>query len=135
MSICTLTESAKNQIDLLCKENNCYAISLNIRGGGCAGCSAAAGVSRCARKWAVQLHACGKQKAGLHVTHLPMHTSAHATQLTSLPMPLKPACIIYFVCGLQCPKNSGKPLRLFGWRQRRWKRAAGSWRLGQLAGQ
>lgn len=37
MSICTLTESAKQQIDLLCKENNCYAISLNIRGGGCAG--------------------------------------------------------------------------------------------------
>ena len=37
MSICTLTESAKKQIDLLCKENNCYAISLNIRGGGCAG--------------------------------------------------------------------------------------------------
>lgn len=37
MSICTLTESAKKQIDALCKENNCYAISLNIRGGGCAG--------------------------------------------------------------------------------------------------
>jgi iron-sulfur cluster assembly protein len=37
MSICTLTESAKKQIDFLCKENNCYAISLNIKGGGCAG--------------------------------------------------------------------------------------------------
>lgn len=37
MSICTLTESAKQQIDTLCKENSCYAISLNIKGGGCAG--------------------------------------------------------------------------------------------------
>ena len=37
MSICTLTNSAKTQIDLLCKENNCYAISLNLKGGGCAG--------------------------------------------------------------------------------------------------
>lgn len=37
MSICTLTESAKQQIDKLCKENECYAISLNLKGGGCAG--------------------------------------------------------------------------------------------------
>jgi iron-sulfur cluster assembly accessory protein len=37
MSICTITESAKRQIDCLCKENNCYAISLNLKGGGCAG--------------------------------------------------------------------------------------------------
>ena len=37
MNICTLTESAKRQIDLLCKENGCYAISLNLKGGGCAG--------------------------------------------------------------------------------------------------
>ena len=37
MNICTLTESAKRQIDLLCAENNCYAISLNLKGGGCAG--------------------------------------------------------------------------------------------------
>lgn len=37
MSICKLTESAEAQIDLLCKENNCYAITLNIKGGGCAG--------------------------------------------------------------------------------------------------
>lgn len=37
MSICTLTESAKKQIDHLCKENSCYAITLNIKGGGCAG--------------------------------------------------------------------------------------------------
>jgi iron-sulfur cluster assembly accessory protein len=37
MTICTLTESAKNQIDKLCNENECYAIGLNIKGGGCAG--------------------------------------------------------------------------------------------------
>lgn len=37
MNICTLTESAKKQIETLCLENNCYAISLNIKGGGCAG--------------------------------------------------------------------------------------------------
>jgi iron-sulfur cluster assembly protein len=37
MSICTLTESAKKQIDRLCEENSCYAISLNLKGGGCAG--------------------------------------------------------------------------------------------------
>jgi iron-sulfur cluster assembly protein len=37
MSVCTLTESAKIQIDLLCKEHSCYAISLNLKGGGCAG--------------------------------------------------------------------------------------------------
>lgn len=37
MSICTLTEAAKTQIDRLCEENSCYAISLNIKGGGCAG--------------------------------------------------------------------------------------------------
>lgn len=37
MNICTLTESAENQIDLLCKQHDCYAISLNLKGGGCAG--------------------------------------------------------------------------------------------------
>jgi iron-sulfur cluster assembly protein len=37
MSICTLTDSAKRQIDFLCDENDCYAISLNLKGGGCAG--------------------------------------------------------------------------------------------------
>lgn len=37
MNICSLTDSAKQQIDFLCKENNCYAISLNLKGGGCAG--------------------------------------------------------------------------------------------------
>ena len=37
MNICTLTGTAKKQIDQLCIENDCYAISLNIKGGGCAG--------------------------------------------------------------------------------------------------
>ena len=37
MTICTLTEAAKQQINTLCKENECYAISLNLKGGGCAG--------------------------------------------------------------------------------------------------
>ena len=37
MNICTLTESAKAQIDALCTDNKCYAITLNIKGGGCAG--------------------------------------------------------------------------------------------------
>jgi len=37
MNICSLTESAKKQLDHLCNTNDCYAVSLNIRGGGCAG--------------------------------------------------------------------------------------------------
>ena len=37
MTICTLTEAAKQQINTLCNDNNCYAISLNLKGGGCAG--------------------------------------------------------------------------------------------------
>jgi iron-sulfur cluster assembly accessory protein len=37
MSICTITESAKKQINTLCEENKVYGISLNIKGGGCAG--------------------------------------------------------------------------------------------------
>ena len=37
MSICTLTDAAKTQIDIICKENNCIAVSLNMKGGGCAG--------------------------------------------------------------------------------------------------
>ena len=37
MTICTLTEAAKTQIDTICKENECYAVTLNIKGGGCAG--------------------------------------------------------------------------------------------------
>ena len=37
MSICTLTPAAQDQINELCKQNDCFAISLNIKGGGCAG--------------------------------------------------------------------------------------------------
>lgn len=37
MNICTLTDSAKKQIDQLCTDNHCYAITLNLKGGGCAG--------------------------------------------------------------------------------------------------
>jgi iron-sulfur cluster assembly accessory protein len=37
MSICTLTNAAESQINKLCEENECYAITLNIKGGGCAG--------------------------------------------------------------------------------------------------
>jgi len=37
MDICTLTESAQDQINTICSEQNCYAVSLNIKGGGCAG--------------------------------------------------------------------------------------------------
>ena len=37
MNVCTLTESAKQQINTICKENDCYGISLNLKGGGCAG--------------------------------------------------------------------------------------------------
>ena len=37
MSICTLTPRANHQIGRLCQENNCYAITLNLKGGGCAG--------------------------------------------------------------------------------------------------
>lgn len=32
-----LTDSAKEKLNELCAENNCYAISLNLKGGGCAG--------------------------------------------------------------------------------------------------
>ena len=37
MDICTLTEAAQDQINTICKENNCFAVSLNLKGGGCAG--------------------------------------------------------------------------------------------------
>ncbi len=37
MTICTLTDAAKQQVNTLCEENNCYAVSLNLSGGGCAG--------------------------------------------------------------------------------------------------
>jgi iron-sulfur cluster assembly accessory protein len=37
MSICTLTAAANHQISKLCEENNCYAVKLGVKGGGCAG--------------------------------------------------------------------------------------------------
>ena len=37
MSICTLTPAAKKQIDIICEENEVYAVTLNMKGGGCAG--------------------------------------------------------------------------------------------------
>lgn len=37
MTVCTLTAAAKTQINTLCRENSVYAISLNLKGGGCAG--------------------------------------------------------------------------------------------------
>ena len=35
--IVTLTPAANHQIGNICRENNCYAVSLNLKGGGCAG--------------------------------------------------------------------------------------------------
>ena len=37
MTICTLTDTAKAQIDTICEENECYAVTLNLKGGGCSG--------------------------------------------------------------------------------------------------
>jgi len=37
MSICTLTEAAQDRINELCTENNRWGVSLNVKGGGCAG--------------------------------------------------------------------------------------------------
>ena len=37
MNICTLTEAAQTQIDTICKENSVIAVTLNMKGGGCAG--------------------------------------------------------------------------------------------------
>jgi len=37
MSICKLTPAANHQIGKLCQENDCYAIRLGVKGGGCAG--------------------------------------------------------------------------------------------------
>ena len=37
MSVITLTEAAMDQINDLCKNNNKWGVSLNIKGGGCAG--------------------------------------------------------------------------------------------------
>ena len=33
----TLTPAAQEQIDKLCNDNECYGVSLNVKGGGCAG--------------------------------------------------------------------------------------------------
>ena len=33
----TVTSAANAQVSKLCQENECYAITLNIKGGGCAG--------------------------------------------------------------------------------------------------
>jgi iron-sulfur cluster assembly accessory protein len=35
--ICTLTDSAKKQINELCEQNAAFGISINLKGGGCAG--------------------------------------------------------------------------------------------------
>jgi iron-sulfur cluster assembly accessory protein len=37
MSFVIITDKAKEKINQLCKENNVYAITLNLKGGGCAG--------------------------------------------------------------------------------------------------
>ena len=37
MNVCTLTAAAKQQINTICSENNYFGISLNLKGGGCAG--------------------------------------------------------------------------------------------------
>ena len=37
MTICTLTSSAEQQINTICKEHNVIAVTLNLKGGGCAG--------------------------------------------------------------------------------------------------
>jgi iron-sulfur cluster insertion protein len=37
MNILTLTDNAKKQIDSLCEKNNKWAVTLNMKGGGCAG--------------------------------------------------------------------------------------------------
>ena len=37
MNICDLTEAAQDQINTVCSQNNCYAVALNVKGGGCAG--------------------------------------------------------------------------------------------------
>jgi len=37
MSVCDITESGMDQINKLCEENEAFAVSLNVKGGGCAG--------------------------------------------------------------------------------------------------
>lgn len=36
-NILNLTESAIKKINTLCEDKNCYGVSLNVKGGGCAG--------------------------------------------------------------------------------------------------
>lgn len=37
MTVCTVTEAAKSHINSVCEDRNCYAVTLNLKGGGCAG--------------------------------------------------------------------------------------------------
>jgi len=37
MSLITVTDTAKQQINTICEENSVYAVTLNMKGGGCAG--------------------------------------------------------------------------------------------------
>jgi iron-sulfur cluster assembly accessory protein len=37
MTTCTLSEQAKKQVTKLCQDHSIYAVSLNLKGGGCAG--------------------------------------------------------------------------------------------------
>jgi iron-sulfur cluster assembly protein len=37
MHVCTLTESAQDKINELCNENSSFAVTLDLKGGGCAG--------------------------------------------------------------------------------------------------
>jgi iron-sulfur cluster assembly accessory protein len=37
MNLVTLTPAADQQVSILCNENDCFAISLDVKGGGCAG--------------------------------------------------------------------------------------------------
>jgi iron-sulfur cluster assembly protein len=37
MTVCTVTEAAKSHINNVCVKHDCYAVSLNLKGGGCAG--------------------------------------------------------------------------------------------------
>lgn len=37
MTICTVTETAREHINNLCTQTPCYAVRLSLKGGGCAG--------------------------------------------------------------------------------------------------
>jgi len=37
MTVCTVTEAAKSHINNICSTRGCYAVSLSLKGGGCAG--------------------------------------------------------------------------------------------------